>query len=155
MRSYPIPSSKWIEKHCSAEDISKILAFIDKLRGDKYYELLFDDYSVEADGDIYINTMDSVFSLILAYVDEKWEELDNPLLAVEDLVTDFRRSRAIWLGGGSLPPSVAGIGSIPRDDPAVFDGAKRAVRALVHNSLGSLVEAGLLANWSEGGRPHG
>jgi len=141
MISYPLPDAYFVRKW-QGERASEICAFLVKLSTDR--DDLFRGFNGDRLYESVGDGLDYAFAVLLAFLDSKWDELDNPLLALEELVTDFRSSKAIWAGDRLLPSSVAGIGSISRHDQALFGRAEPIIRGLVRETIRSLCDGGLL-----------
>lgn len=132
MRNYPIPDQNWILKSLSSlASVEEVEFIFDILRNDDKFEREFqnvDDYDMKT---FKRSSLDEAFAIALSYLLDRWNEVGNPLAALEDLVAHFRNADLIGVGDRMLPVSVAGIGSLDLGSVEANHAAKEHYRALV------------------------
>lgn len=146
MRPYPVPSAHWVQENhiISEHDRKLVVDILDILSDDVRFMQIFynvDDYDMNS---VPQDAIDIAFAVLLTFLDICWEEVSEPLVALETLVTDFRNARTIWCGTGDLPQRIAGLGSLDNSDELCRADARSLIRACVT----SLVAEGRIS------RPH-
>ena len=113
---YPIPTLDWVQEHVllSAGELRGVRNILELMSSTERYTSTFrdpDNYEIIGVDRV---ALDNVFYILLLFLRSSWNDLEKPLSSLESLVTDFRCSKAIWLGDQRLPQLVAGISSLDK-----------------------------------------